>query len=368
MKKTKLLAITIFFLALSLVLSGCQGAAVANSWPGITVDGATAYVAYNQAVYALDLDRDGQLSETLPANTSDSSLKGALFYHPPVLLEDGYLLTGSYNNKLFEIDTQDGGAREFFTEARNRWIATPLLTENRIFAPNANGSVYAFDLSGDLLWEFETDAAIWATPVMNGSRIYIVSQDHKMYALNAATGDPVWELDLGSAAVNSPALDADGVLYIGTFGSRLLAIDSDNGSIIWETDTLGWVWGSPVLGADGILYLTDLEANLYAIETADGNILWSKQVDADTGITGSALLYNEALFVVTNSGLIASYNLEGERLWKEEFASEDSPVEFHGTPVAAGDNLILVSSIGTETAVFAFNSELETLWQFTPDN
>lgn len=368
MKKTKLLALTIFLLALSLVVSGCQGAAVANSWPGITVDGETAYVAYNQAVYALDLTRDGQQTETFPANSDDRSLRGALFYHPPVLLDDGYLLAGSYNNKLYEIDTRDGDASEFYADARNRWIATPLRTDNRIFAPNANGAVYAFDLSGDLVWEFETDAAIWATPVMNGSRVYIVSQDHTMYALNAATGEPVWNLDLGAASVNSPALDQNGVLYIGTFGSQLLAIDSDTGRILWDTDTQGWVWGSPVLGADGILYLTDLEANLYAIDTADGTILWSKQVDADTGITGSALLYNEALFVVTNSGVIASYNLEGERLWKEEFASEDSPVEFHGTPVAAGDDLILVPSIGTETAVFAFNTELETLWQFTPDN
>ncbi len=70
--------------------------------------------------------------------------------------------------------------------------------------------------------------------------------------------------------------------------------------------------------------------------------------------------------MVTSSGAIASYGLDGERLWKEEIGSEDNPVEFYGTPVLAAEDLILVSATGSDSLVYAFNSQLETQWTFEP--
>ena len=55
-------AVGVLFVA-ALLLTGCSGAALTpSSWPGLAADAETAYVASNQAVYALDLatgaDRD----------------------------------------------------------------------------------------------------------------------------------------------------------------------------------------------------------------------------------------------------------------------------------------------------------------------
>jgi len=369
MKKPKYLAIVLILILFSLAFAGCRGSgAVASSWPGITVDENTAYVAFNRSVYTLDLENDGRVTETLPANVDELRPRNPMFYHAPVLLDESTLLVGSYNNRMFTINLNTGNADDFFISARNRWIAQPLQEDGTIFAPNANGTLYALALNGSEKWSFETNATIWATPVYDDNRIYMVSQDHSLYALNAASGDLIWTLDLGAASVNSPVLDEDGILYIGTFGSKVFAIDSDRGSILWEVETLDWVWGGPVLGPDGIIYVTDLGANLYAIDTETQEIVWEKQVDPASSITGSPLLLGESLIVVTQSGVIASYDLNGERLWKEEFATEDNPVEFHGTPVLAGEDTILVSSLGSDAAVFAFNPELELLWMFEPGN
>ena len=60
MMKTKTLVITIMLIFLSLLISGCRGSGfIAGSWPGITVDGDTAYIAYNQAIYSIDLTDEG---------------------------------------------------------------------------------------------------------------------------------------------------------------------------------------------------------------------------------------------------------------------------------------------------------------------
>lgn len=365
MIKNKTLIITIMLIFLGLLVSGCQGSGfIAGSWPGITVDGDTAYIAYNQAIYSIDLTDNGDLIDTYPAE----AVRGGTFFHAPLLLEDGSMIEGSYNNMIYSIDLESGAASEFFNTTKNRWIGVPIFSNEMIYAPNSNGTLYAIDLDGESPWNFPTEAAIWAKPLLNENTLYIASQDHFLYAVNATTGKEIWKTDLGASAVNSPVLDENGTLYIGTFGSKVFAINSANGSVLWDSDTQGWIWGSPILGTDNTLYVTDLDANLYAIDATDGSQIWNKQVQAGSSITGSALLYNDNLFVVTRAGTIASYDLNGERLWKEEVGTEENKIEFHGTPVLAGENLILVSAVGSPQVVFAFNTKLEPLWQFTVEN
>lgn len=348
---------------LGLLVSGCRGTgAVAAGWPGITIQGNTAYIADNQAIYSIDLTDKGNQLESYPAE----AIRGATFFHPPLLLDDSTMLEGSYNNKIYKIDVEDGSSAEFFTEAKNRWIGSPLLVGETLYAPNSNGTLYALTLDGESVWEFETGAAIWATPVFADDRLYVASQDHHLYAVNANTGDLVWDIDLGASAVSSPVMAEDGTLYIGTFGSELFAIDSKGGAILWKLETEGWIWGSPVIGPENTLFVTDLNANLYAIDTFEHTILWSKQVDAGSSITGSALLYNDALYVVTRSGVIASYNLQGERQWKEDLGEETG--EFYGTPVVTEDGTILVGAVGASNIIYAYDSTLQSLWQFTPEN
>lgn len=361
MIKRKQLMIPLIVIFLGLLVSGCRGTgAVAAGWPGITVQGNTAYVAYNQAIYGVDLTADGNQLASYPAE----AIRGATYFHAPVILDVNTMLIGAYNNNMYTINLENGSSAEFFTEAKNRWVGAPLLVGDVIYAPNSNGTVYALSLDGEILWEFETDAAIWATPVYADGRLYVASQDHHLFAVNADTGDKIWDTDLGASAVNSPALADDGTLYVGTFGGEVFAIDSDSGSIVWRLNTEDWIWGSPVIGADGMLYVTDLSANLYAIDTTSETIVWQKMVDTGSSITGSALLYNDALFVVTRSGVIASYDLQGERLWKEQLGEEGG--EFYGTPVVAEDGTILVSAVGASSIVYAYNTNLEPLWQFAP--
>lgn len=365
MIKTKMITLTIMLIFVSLLISGCQGSGViAGSWPGITVDGETAYIAYNQAIYSIDLADEGDQNDAFPAEP----IRGATFFHAPVLLDDDTLIQGSYDNKVYSIDMDNGSWKEFFNSTKNRWIGAPIASKGLIFAPNSNGTLYTVNLDGESVWEFETEAAIWAKPLLDEGRLYIASQDHFLYALNALNGEEIWKTDLGASAVNSPAIDENGILYIGSFGSQILAIDSQNGQTLWTFETEGWVWGSPTMGAENTLYATDLNANLYAIDTTDGSLIWDKQVQAGSAITGAALFYNESIFVATRGGTLAAYDLQGERLWKEEVGNEENEIEFHGTPVLAGENLILVSSVGGEAIIYAFNTNLESLWQFTPAN
>ena len=239
------------------------------------------------------------------------------------------------------------------------------MADGVIYAPNSNGSLYALSFDGEELWSFETNEPIWATPLLDGSTLYIASQDHFLYAVDIESEEMLWKTELGGAIINAPVIDENGTLYIGSFGNELYAIDSETGDILWDYETEAWVWGSPTFGPDGVLYATDLNANIYAIGLEDGpTLLWDKQVDTDSRLTGSVLFHNDTLYVATESGSMVAYDTDGERLWKESIGEGS----LYGTPVLAGDNLILVSALGAEAIVYAYDADLEPLWQFSPEN
>lgn len=361
MIKRKHILLISLLLLLSLAASGCRGSgAVATSWPGIALDGDTAYVAYNQNIYTIDLESDGRQLDVLP---NEAIRGGVTFFHTPALIGDGQLVEGSYKQDMYLFNADTGSATEFFTSAKNRWIAAPLVADGIIYAPNSNGTLYALSFDGEELWSFKTGAPLWAAPVLDGDTLYQASLDHYLYALDLNTEDVRWKVDLGGSLISGPVIGEDGTMYIGSFDSHIYAIDSQNGDILWDFQTDDWVWGSPTLGPEGVLYVTDISANIYAIDLTDPpNILWDKQVEADSSITGSVLFNNDTLYVVTESGVIAAYDTDGERLWKESIGEGN----LYGTPVLAGDNLILVSALNADAIIYAYDTDLEPLWQYTP--
>lgn len=359
MIKTRYILILLTLLLLSLVASGCRGTGmVPSGWPGITVDGKNIYVAYNQFVYSVQASTGAQ-TERIPEKAINAN---TTFFHAPVMLDESNLLVGSYKNYIYIFDTQLNTATPFFKEAKSRWVAAPIVTEEAVYAANADGRVYALDLQGQLLWEpFETGAAIWANPLLVEDTLYVVSMDHFLYALNSRTGSLLWVTDLGGVSVTSPVADETGTLYVGTFGNQVLAIDGQKGTILWTVQTSDWVWATPTIGAEGVLYVTDLSGKVYAINTEDQSVIWQTQTDGP--ISGSVLVYQDNLYFATRTGTFYSLDLQGDPRW--QVSIEEGSLD--GTPVVAGEDLILVSAVGAEGIVYAYNTNGLLQWQYQPE-
>ncbi|MBI4476757.1 MAG: PQQ-binding-like beta-propeller repeat protein, partial [Acidobacteria bacterium] len=66
----------------------------------------------------------------------------------------------------------------------------------------------------------ETRARIDSSPAIAGSRVYVGSNDGRLYGLDLASGRVVWEFQAGAPLSASPAIDA-GRLVIGAQDGRL---------------------------------------------------------------------------------------------------------------------------------------------------
>ena len=109
---------------------------------------------------------------------------------------------------------------------------------------------------------------------------FIESFGHKkLYALNA-DGTKHWEFDAGGNVYSSPAVGADGTIYVGSYDDNLYALNSD-GTRKWDYTTGDNVYGSPSIGADGTVYFGSADSFVYALNP-DGTRKWRFFASGDT--------------------------------------------------------------------------------------
>jgi len=363
--KSHHLVLLITLLISSIALSACAGGAAtaASSWPDLTVDEQTAYVSYNQHVYAINLaDGTERWRFPLEANNKIS------FYAAPAITPDGQLLVGGYDHVLYSLNPQTGTENWSFKEANNRYVGSPLVNQAGIFTPTTDEQLYALDYQGNLRWSFATQGAQWAKPATDPDCecIYVPSMNHHLYAINAQNGMQEWKSeDLGGAVVGTPAYAPEGTLYIGTFNSEMLAIDAQTGSIRWRASTDGWIWGGPAF-KDGMLYFGDLSGAFYAMQAANGKVVW--KIKPDGPITQSPLLTEELIYFTTEVGTLYGVSYNGEIRVNKPIACEPNKAcsKLHTSPVSAGDK-ILVAPTGAEKLLIALDANGEQIWSFAPE-
>lgn len=345
---------------IALLISACsESVTTASSWPGITTDDQTAYVAYNQQVYAIQL-QNGSLKWQFPQEPSNT----AAFYADPALTPDGQLIVGGYNHVLYSLNPENGAVNWEFSEAQNRFIAAPLVYEESIYVPAADETLYALTLDGQLRWKFTTDEESWAQPVADGNCrcLFLPSLDHHIYAISLEDGSQIWQTEsLNGAIVGTPALSADNILYAGTFSSAIIAIDAATGKTIWRAPTEGWVWSGPTL-VDNRLYVGDLSGYLYALNTSDGSKIWEltpEQLDGQ--IVGSPLVVDDSIYITTENGTLYNLSLDGNINWSQVVGGK-----LYTSPRLAGE-LILVAPVQAEGLLIAYSKEGVKQWSYTPE-
>ncbi len=219
-------------------------------------------------------------------------------------MAENFVIVGDYTTTLYGLDRQSGSDKWQFTEAEDRYIASSLLYNGTVYAPNTDYFLYALDENGKLLWRFETSGPNWSKPVTDGNALYLTSMDHYLYALELSysatdltadeNGDktvvaaPIWSLDLGTAVVSNPHGE-DGNLYVATVDGVVYAIDVESHSVLWqfkEEDEFASIWGAPVLTSDAIFF-GDESGNLYALDKADGSALWPSPFAAGSSLVSS---------------------------------------------------------------------------------
>ena len=83
-------------------------------------------------------------------------------------------------------------------------------------------------------------------------------------ATRSDTGTQKWKFATGGAVFSSPAVGANGTIYVGSDDHNVYALNPD-GTQKWKFVTGGTVGSSPAVGADGTIYIGSNDHNVYAL-------------------------------------------------------------------------------------------------------
>jgi outer membrane protein assembly factor BamB len=135
-------------------------------------------------------------------------------------------------------------------------------------------------------------------------------------------GSLKWRFSTGGYVVSSPAVAADGTIYVGSESRRLFAINP-NGSLKWAYPSLAiiipftdWFDASPTIGADGTIYAGNFDGRLYALNP-NGTLKWSFLTSAYIS-SSVAIGPDGALFFGSGDGAVYALNPDGTLRWSYE--------------------------------------------------
>ena len=351
-------------LLLAMLLAGCTSGSLlsGSSWPGLTIDDETAYIAYSNALYAVD-QNTGYENWRFPLEVE----RALSFFAAPALSDDGMLVIGSYANILYGLRDLGGQVDSVWTfdDAGDRYIGSPVIVDDLVLAPNADGHLYALNLeTGRTEWIYAASSgnALWSAPLVVENHAFLTSLDHELYCIDISNGAECWKQDLGAAIAGTPA-SYDDYLLVGTFDGELFAVSIENGSILWTFETEGWIWGTPTVAGD-VAFITDLSGILYAIDlTNEGEEIWRQTLDGP--VTAAPIVDDARVYAISEIGSVYAFEqATGVPAWPRTTAIEGTL----NANAVLKEGTLYIPATGSECLLFAVDSDAGSIrCEFQPE-
>ncbi|MGI9392533.1 MAG: PQQ-binding-like beta-propeller repeat protein [Parvibaculales bacterium] len=241
--------------------------------------------------------------------------------------------------------------------------------EENLFVTTGFGNLTALNpKTGETIWEVKSDIIFRAPPLIEGGRVYVLSNDNQLQVYSEKDGGFLWSHTgiiepatiLGAP---SPAVLGE-VVIVGYSSGEIYNLLAINGTQNW-TDTLlrkgkvtpissvNSITARPVI--DGNLIITTSHGGrMAAMDVLRGERLWTQ----DIASLQTPAVSGYFIFVVTiDAKLICIIRNTGRVKWVEQLPQfkdvvrQEKPIEWNG-PVLAGEKLILTSTEG-DVATFS---------------
>jgi outer membrane protein assembly factor BamB len=236
-------------------------------------------------------------------------------------------------------------------------LSQPIVASGRVYAMDGGVQVSALEAAtGNRLWQvdlrpqdergnsFGGGVASW------NDRLYVSSGYAQVLALDPADGKVIWKTDVG-APVRSPPTVSDGRIFVVTVDNELTVLAAEDGRRLWTHNAIpetASLLGSASPAVEGeVVVAAYSSGEIYALTVENGRPVWSdnlattRSVDAVSSladIRGRPVIDRGRVFAASHSGRMVAIDLRtGERVWEQEFGS------IHG-PWVAGDYIYVLSN------------------------
>lgn len=367
-QQSRIVGVALVLLALLVTLSACGAVPVAETWPGLTLDGNTLYAISGspQKVYMLDAETGQPRQSFLPQGEFTPP-----YYWSPVTVGDGLAFVGfgtlrGDGTALYAFDPETGQQQWSWSDPANSRepnekliIAAPAYADGTVYFGDSGGRLFAVDVETKAPkpgWSFQAKSAIWAAPLVVDGRLYVASMDHYVYCLDAESGAEIWKTEVGASIAAQPTLDAGrGVLYVGAYDGRVHVLDAGSGELVDGLDFQAgnWLWSEVVVTGDR-LYVSALDGKLYALDPESGAVIPPFPYDATSPLRAAPVLAGDGVVATSRAGTVSSVGID-TALARWQWPSGTPEAEILTTPVISNGVLYVILMNGNVQALDAEN-------------
>jgi outer membrane protein assembly factor BamB len=205
-------------------------------------------------------------------------------------------------------------------------------------------------------WRFYTgetydSADIPLRPVVGGSRIFAAEPGGKIYALEADTGDVVWQID-SKLDLSAGVGFGHGVVVVASAEGQLLALDPTDGNLLWQSSVGAEVLARPIVADERIIVRAG-DGQVIGVDKNSGTIRWRLRNSVPSlSVRGLSVpvQVNEIVVVGYASGHLSGIDIQsGRELWKTPISRPggsnqiDRLIDIDADPLIAGSQLFVAA-------------------------
>ncbi|MDF2545138.1 MAG: hypothetical protein K0R93_36 [Anaerosolibacter sp.] len=253
--------------------------------------------------------------------------------------------------------------------------SAPIVDEDKVYIGSDDDRLYALNIeTGKEFWSFKTNGDIRSTPCIYGKMLFFSSEDGNMYALNKETGKKMWHAASGKRITKnqlndvvigaSPAAENDTVFF-GSYDGHMYALDIKTGALKWKFKTEASVRSSPAL-YKGKVYFGSFDGHMYCVDAKAGNLEWKYQIPPHPNspvweIQSSPMIYDDIVyFGGIDHTIYALDSRTGKERWAKYFA--DQPIY---STIAYKEGILFHGTIGWHNPrVCAVDLDGNIKWKF----
>jgi outer membrane protein assembly factor BamB len=319
----------------------------------------TASPAYDPASkLVIALTRDGYVRGVESGGKVKWSFRTGQRFTAGALVNEGVAYVPGGDGVLYALEAATGELKWKYT-AGEALATVPVLAEGLVLVGSGSDTVYAVKAAdGVWAWQYRRDPPSGftirgaSTPLVSAGTAYVGFSDGYVVALKVSDGSTTWEKSLSGGGNEfldvdtQPVVDENGRLYVASYKSGVFALEAETGDLVWNTavggvtsllargqvlfavgdgrvdaylgDTGKLLWSLPLgekaafapVFAQGML-LVPVQRSLLFLDpkTGQSRVAWNP----GSGISATPFVEGNRVFVLSNNGWLYALDVNGIR-------------------------------------------------------
>jgi outer membrane protein assembly factor BamB len=232
------------------------------------------------------------------------------------------VLVQTQDDRLIALDADSGSQRWIFESTPAvltlRGTSSPVLTNRLAIAGLSSGKVIALDAQRGLpVWEqrvaipqgrseLERVVDIDGGVLLSGGKLYVVSFQGRVAALDMDSGRVLWQREASSSVGVAQGF---GNVYVSLANGTVEGIDERSSSALWSNDALARRQLSAPEVVSSYIAVGDLEGYLHLISQVDGRFVGRERIDSN-GLRARPLVVGGWLYAFGNGGKLVALTVK----------------------------------------------------------